>query len=312
MTSTKRSRSTSLSSSNSSSSSSHSSSPAPKYARLPGVAPELDSLYSSLICTLPPTCSLPNHSTRFDSSQQAEDHYRKYHTYVCEYPKCRCVFPDARFLELHISECHDPIAALKRERKEKTFVCFVAPPTCTRVFSTPKGRRLHLIEAHGYPKQYFFAIVNKGIGGLYKKWGPAASLYRGEWKARNGSPPNLIDHGGKDDGNEGSKNEMEIAEDRNERDLTQKNKSSLVVTSHVPTELHPDPDRCTNDAQSFNADLEPKELSDSLPQEIASARMDMDLDNLSQQISSLSLVPDKIRFGKGWKKGGFVQPRQKR
>jgi len=41
-----------------------------------------------------------------------------------------------------------------------------------------------LIQAHGYPKEYFFAVTNKGVGGLLKRWGEGASLIRGEWKAR--------------------------------------------------------------------------------------------------------------------------------
>jgi hypothetical protein len=56
--------------------------------------------------------------------------------------------------------------------------------SCPRLFLTPKARRLHLIEAHGFPKEYFFAVTNKGIGGLLKKWGEGASMIRGPWKAR--------------------------------------------------------------------------------------------------------------------------------
>lgn len=49
---------------------------------------------------------------------------------------------------------------------------------------TPKARRLHLIQGHGYPKEYYFAVTNKGVGGLLKRWGEGASLIRGQWKAR--------------------------------------------------------------------------------------------------------------------------------
>jgi len=57
---------------------------------------------------------------------------------------------------------------------------------CGRRFSTPRTGRLHLIQAHGYPKQYFYAITNKGIGGLLKKWGEGASSIRKDWKPRAG------------------------------------------------------------------------------------------------------------------------------
>jgi len=56
--------------------------------------------------------------------------------------------------------------------------------SCGRLFSTPKTRRLHLIEGHGYPKEYFFGVTNKGVGGLLNKWGEGASMIRGPWKPR--------------------------------------------------------------------------------------------------------------------------------
>ncbi|KIJ65446.1 hypothetical protein HYDPIDRAFT_47154, partial [Hydnomerulius pinastri MD-312] len=62
------------------------------------------------------------------------------------------VFPDARLLELHQTECHDPLAAVRKERGEKIFACHLV--SCPRLFLTPKTRRLHLIQAHSYPKEY--------------------------------------------------------------------------------------------------------------------------------------------------------------
>jgi hypothetical protein len=56
--------------------------------------------------------------------------------------------------------------------------------SCPRLFSTPKTRRLHLIEGHGYPKEYFFGVTNKGVGGLLNRWGEGASMIRGPWKPR--------------------------------------------------------------------------------------------------------------------------------
>lgn len=65
------------------------------------------------------------------------------------------------------------------------FECFVE--TCGRKFLTPKARRLHLIEGHSYPSEYFFAITNKGVGGLLNRWGEGVSLVRGKWKERSPS-----------------------------------------------------------------------------------------------------------------------------
>lgn len=100
----------------------------------------------TLLCTLPPTCNPPlNTPTPIANSRDLEIHYGKYHAHVCEQRGCGCVFPDARLLELvrmsiwprhrrracfadvvifadyrqHQTECHDPLAAVRKERGEK-------------------------------------------------------------------------------------------------------------------------------------------------------------------------------------------------
>ncbi|GAW03040.1 zinc finger protein [Lentinula edodes] len=59
-------------------------------------------------------------------TRELEAHYAKYHAWVCQAAKptsgtCGNVFPDARLLELHHTECHDPIAAVRKERGEKIY-----------------------------------------------------------------------------------------------------------------------------------------------------------------------------------------------
>ncbi|KAJ7881160.1 hypothetical protein B0H13DRAFT_2049811 [Mycena leptocephala] len=138
------------------------------------------SAHPPLLCTLPPTCN--HHPTAIANSKDLETHYATYHAHVCEENGCDCVFPDARLLEVHQTECHDPLAAVRKDRGEKIFACHLA--SCNKMFLTPKARRLHLIQGHGYPKEYYFAVTNKGIGGLLKRWGEGASLMRGQWKPR--------------------------------------------------------------------------------------------------------------------------------
>jgi len=133
-----------------------------------------------MLCTLPPTCT--HRPMPLANTKELESHYATCHAHVCEQNGCGCVFPEARLLELHFAECHDPLAAVKKERGEKIFACHLT--TCNRLFMTPKARRLHLIQAHGYPKEYFFAVTNKGVGGLLRKWGEGASMIRKEWKPR--------------------------------------------------------------------------------------------------------------------------------
>ncbi|KAI0333898.1 hypothetical protein GY45DRAFT_1210516, partial [Cubamyces sp. BRFM 1775] len=72
-----------------------------------------------ILCTLPPTCNPPNRPTHLAGTRDLEAHYAMYHAHVCEEKGCGCVFPDARLLELHQTECHDPLAAVRKERGEK-------------------------------------------------------------------------------------------------------------------------------------------------------------------------------------------------
>ena len=81
------------------------------------------------------------------------------HEHTCE--SCLKVFPDKKFLSLHIDENHNPILQIKQERGDKIFKCYTE--SCKAVFSNPKERKHHLIEIHNYPTDYPFNIVNDGI-----------------------------------------------------------------------------------------------------------------------------------------------------
>lgn len=52
-----------------------------------------------LVCSLPPTCSR-NGGTRLQGTRELEVHYAKFHAHVCSAPRCECIFPEARLLEL--------------------------------------------------------------------------------------------------------------------------------------------------------------------------------------------------------------------
>ncbi|KAF8990666.1 hypothetical protein BDQ17DRAFT_1313735 [Cyathus striatus] len=176
-----------------------------------------------LLCSLPPTCN--QRPTPIANTKDLEAHYAKFHAHVCEEKRCGCVFPDARLLELHQTECHDSLAAVRKERGEKIFACHL--PTCPRLFMTPKARRLHLIQAHGYPKEYFFAVTNKGVGGLLKRWGEGASMIRKEWKPREE----------KGKGKEVDVNKMDIRGD--EENDENSNEAEEQPTPRVQPRLHP-------------------------------------------------------------------------
>ncbi|KDQ61877.1 hypothetical protein JAAARDRAFT_87287, partial [Jaapia argillacea MUCL 33604] len=71
-----------------------------------------------------------NRVCMFHGTRELEAHYATYHTWVCEEHGCGCVFPGERLLELmsrffcweclHQTECHDPLAAVRKDRGEKT------------------------------------------------------------------------------------------------------------------------------------------------------------------------------------------------
>ncbi|KAK1756088.1 hypothetical protein QBC47DRAFT_379045 [Echria macrotheca] len=108
-------------------------------------------------------CSLPPHKEPlvFQTYDEYESHYHKSHMNRCL--ECRKNFPSTHLLGVHIEEMHDPLALVKRERGERTYSCFVEG--CERKCSTPQKRRMHLIDKHVYPKNFFFAVTRDGIDG---------------------------------------------------------------------------------------------------------------------------------------------------
>lgn len=246
-----------------------------------------------LLCTLPPTCNPPHNTpTPLANSSELEIHYGKYHAHVCEQPKCGLVFPDARLLELHQTECHDPLAALRKDRGEKIFACHLA--SCPRKFLTPKARRLHLIQAHSYPKEYFFAVTNKGVGGLLKRWGDGASMIRGKWKPREDAKGKGNTSGDQEEG------EMEVDGDSEGSDEAEEEGD----TSDYEGEATPRVSQL-HDFDAGSPATTPRMAAMQSPRQQQSTS---EMDKLEQSMTSLSLVPDTIRFGRGGKSGGFMHP----
>ncbi|KAI3343810.1 hypothetical protein F4824DRAFT_507567 [Ustulina deusta] len=110
-------------------------------------------------------CSLPPHREvlSFTTYGDYEAHYNKLHTHRCA--DCHKNFPSEHLLNVHFEDCHDVFAAVKREKGEHTYSCFVEG--CDRKCRTPYKRRSHLIDKHMYPKNYFFALTKDGIDGRH-------------------------------------------------------------------------------------------------------------------------------------------------
>lgn len=107
-------------------------------------------------------CILPGHPPlTLASATDFETHYAKEHNNQCI--KCKSNLPSPWLLELHQNENHDPLIAAKRDKDEKIYQCF--QQDCDKVTLTPHKRRLHLIDKHGFPKDYDFRIVDSGFRG---------------------------------------------------------------------------------------------------------------------------------------------------
>ncbi|VDC03420.1 unnamed protein product [Peniophora sp. CBMAI 1063] len=269
--------------------SSPSASPSHKSARIVSDAREL-------VCSLPPTCSR-NGGTRLQGTKELEAHYAKFHAHVCSAPGCECIFPEARLLELHLTECHDPLADVRKERGEKIFACHLA--TCPKYFRTPKNRRNHLISAHGYPRQYFFAITNYGMGEMLRRWGEGASMVRGDWKPRDPA----------ESGSSDEEDAMEEDDPQDTRAIHTQEANGRQAPPHMSTPSTsasrplptPQPQRPQSTIKA------PPTSSQSIHSTTQQQSSNTDaLDNLADTMSSLSLVPTSIRFGRGAKSSGHT------
>ncbi|KAI0675903.1 hypothetical protein C8Q78DRAFT_356304 [Trametes maxima] len=253
-----------------------------------------------ILCTLPPTCNPPNKPTSLSGTRDLEAHYAMYHAHVCEEGGCGSVFPDARLLELHQTECHDPLAAVRKERGEKIFACHLA--SCPRRFSAPKTRRLHLIQAHGYPKEYFFAVTNKGVGGLLKKWGEGASLLRRPWQRR--------ENDARDEDEEDDTAEVEMdagtTDPAHEHDDDSDDDDEILLEK-MPLDWHAT-GPSTSNGTGAAADQSIKSATNGKTKGKAK-QSSADVDALAGDMDSLSLVPSSIQFGRGAKRGALQNAR---
>ena len=101
----------------------------------------------------------PHGPLNFNTYAEYETHYQQNHTNRCR--ECGKNFPTEHFFGLHTAENHDPILASKRDAGEKTYACFVED--CDKVCSDWKKRRSHLVDKHGFPRNYDFLVVDHGI-----------------------------------------------------------------------------------------------------------------------------------------------------
>ena len=139
----------------------------PKWARSspsessePADTPDAQPFESEIINTQEMQCNLPGHPPLvLVTPAEFEAHYARDHTNQCI--ACKANLPSPWMLELHHQERHDPMVAARRDNGEKTFQCFLQD--CEKTTLTAQKRRLHLIDKHGFPRNYHFAVINSGL-----------------------------------------------------------------------------------------------------------------------------------------------------
>ncbi|KAK3692409.1 hypothetical protein B0T22DRAFT_12902 [Podospora appendiculata] len=212
-------------------------------------------------------CSMPPHKEPlvFSTYEEYEAHYNSTHTNRCV--ECRKNFPSAHLLGLHIEENHDAFSAVRRDKGEHTYSCFVEG--CKRKCLTPQKRRMHLIDKHMYPKNFFFAITRDGIDGR------RSLLLEGGHRRRRSSIATMT--------------AATARTSRAQPSAASASADTDASTSTEKTEMSPE-------AEAQAADTEQNRVEQPA---------DVEMDGLAGAMSALQFVPPSIRFGRGRKKAGF-------
>lgn len=119
-----------------------------------------ETLYTSGIqCYIPPCHLKPIEFTDYLSY---EAHIISTHNHICS--ECNKRFPSDAFLNIHIDENHNPFFQINKEKGEKIFKCLQYSLTgCKKTCIDRRKRRLHMIDKHGYPRDFNFGIVDSGL-----------------------------------------------------------------------------------------------------------------------------------------------------
>ncbi|KAK4997740.1 hypothetical protein LTR66_002905 [Elasticomyces elasticus] len=245
--------------------------------------------YASLGTSELPTtimrCSLPPHEPLdFGTYADYEVHYKQTHSNRCL--ECGNNFPTDHYLNLHIAENHDPLNEARRERGDKIYACFVED--CDRMCSTWRKRRMHLVDKHGFPRNYDFLIINNGLD-------QRNSMLRSDAKhRRRSSVANTALQRGR-----GGHARSVTATESEVREVTQLDEAG--ESSDTPM----------NDAQIDAAgdDMEPNsQSSDSITAEPNTSKSAApSVDSITNSMSALRFVPPSITFGRPKAGAGFAK-----
>jgi len=99
----------------------------------------------------PFVCNIMGCKCVFSNVKKWDLHYNSAHRHMCSY--CGCVYPSARFLDIHILERHDTLFKLLA-KKQNMYECLVQE--CGKKFAKNYQRQNHLIDVHKFPKSFRF------------------------------------------------------------------------------------------------------------------------------------------------------------
>lgn len=144
-----------------------------------------------------------------------------------------------------------------------------------------------MLEQTDFPKQYFFAVTNYGIGDMIKRYGPGASLVRGDWKPQRPSCT-IPDSSSPVVGND---QPMKISSPPPRKNLLTQNTSAQPIvggdsTTHTAAVTADEQTRTTEKTSKSKEQQERGDLD-----------IDMDMDALTATFSgtSLSFLPAAVR-----------------
>lgn len=233
-------------------------------------------------------CSLPGHppGQTFTSYKDYESHYNKAHTNRCL--DCRKRFPSSHILDLHIDEFHNVLTELKKEKGEATFACFVE--TCDEKCKTPTERRLHLVERHMYPANYFFAVTKVGIDRRQ-----SMLVERNQGKPQSKQRDSGRPRGHKADKKTGKKTnaETEKGDATNQsNDVDMQDSDGLGPQKYRPDQIMAG-ERVSVEDTSVHTSRSYKPTSEATDKAV----VDKEMEDLAGAMSSLKFVPRAVRFG---------------
>ena len=198
-------------------------------------------------------------------------------------PRAMHILPPQSKHTLQLAQCCQSTTPQPTEpQKERIYACF--DHMCDKMCSSARKRKMHLIDKHGYPKDYEFRIVEWGIEGR-------SSLLRG--------------HKGMGRDGEGRRRSLTV----DKKAETEKGKNGGaedgmdVEKMDVDEDVkYPDPPEAMSTireaAKAQLATLVPKAKSPQSAVEAKKSEDVMDVDGLAGAMSALRFVPTSVRLGK--------------